>query len=156
MAHLRKFRLLALKAGLLIVPLLLGACGTNETPPLPSEALEQAREASDADKQAALALSVGNVRALSAETSTYGRSLSCSIALESMLAQLSEGGQLDPAIISALKQVRTVYNNQVQQLGAAENKSSEDTASDRLRRAEEISEPSERGQIAIGCLRAMT
>lgn len=156
MAHLRKSRLLALKTGLLFVPLLLAACGTDEPAPVPREVLGHAREFSDEVKQAALALSVGNVRALSAEMSAYSRSLSCSIALDSVHAQLSEGGQLDPAMVNAIEQVRTVYNNRVQQLGSAENKSSADIAADRLQRAEEMTEPSERGQIAIGCLRAMS
>ena len=117
---------------------------------------DQAREFSEEDKQAALALSVGNVQALSAETSAYDRALSCSIALESVSAQLSESGQLDPAMVNAIDQVRTVYNNRVQQLGSAENKSTADIAAERMQRAEEIPEPRERGQIAIGCLRAMS
>jgi transposase-like protein len=117
--------------------------------------LEQARKFSDEDKRAALALSVGNVQALSAEMSAYSRSLSCSIALESVYAQLSGGDQLGPAMVSAVEQVRTVYNNRVQQLGAAENKSTADIAADRQQRAEEMPEQRERGQIAIGCLRAM-
>jgi len=117
---------------------------------------DQAREFSEEDKQAALALSVGNVQALSAETSAYDRALSCSIALESVSTQLSESGQLDPAMVNAIDQVRTVYNNRVQQLGSAENKSTADIAAERMQRAEEIPEPRERGQIAIGCLRAMS
>lgn len=155
MAHLRKSRPLALKVGLLFVPLLLAACGTDQSAPVPGEMLEQAHKFSDEDKRAALALSFGNVQALSAEMSAYSRSLSCSIALESVYAQLSGGGQLGPAMVSAVEQVRTVYNNRVQQLGAAENKSTADIAADRQQRAEEMPEQSERGQIAIGCLRAM-
>ncbi|WP_454598021.1 hypothetical protein [Qipengyuania sp. SM2507] len=156
MAHLRKTRPIALKIGLIFVPLLLAACGTNESAPVPGKVPEQAREFSDEDKQAALALSIGNMQALSAETSAYDRSLACSIALESVNAQLSESGQLDTAMVRAIEQVRMVYNNRVLQLGAAEGKSTADIAADRRQRAEEISEQSERGQIAIGCLRAMT
>lgn len=156
MTQLRKSRPLALKVGLLFVPLLLAACSTDESAPVPGEMPEQAREFSDEDKQAALALSVGNVQALSAEMSAYNRALSCSIALDSVHAQLSEGGQLDPAMLNAIEQVRTVYNNRVRQLGSAENMSLADIAADRLQRAEEMTEPSERGQVAIGCLRAMS
>lgn len=156
MAHLRKLRALAVKVGLLFVPMMLAACGTDEPAPVPGSMPEQAREFSDEDKQAALALSVGRVRALSAEMSAYSRSLSCSIALDAVHAQLSEGGQLDPAMVNAIEQVLTVYNNRVRELGSAENKSPADIAVDRLRRAEEMTQPSERGQIAIGCLRAMS
>lgn len=156
MAQLRKSPPLAHKVGLLFTPLMLAACGTDEPAPVPGEGPEQAREFSDEDKQAALALSVGNVRALSAEMSPYSRSLSCSIALDAVHAQLSEGGQLDPAMVNAIEQVRTVYDNRVQQLGSAENKTPADIAAERLQRVEEMTEPSERGQIAIGCLRAMS
>lgn len=154
MPHLRTSRPHPLAISVLLVPLLLAACGSSEPAPVPGEMADQAREFSEEDKQAALALSIGNVQALSTETSPYERALSCSIALESVYAQLSESGQLDTAMVNAIEQVRTMYNNRVQQLGSAENKSTADIAAERLQRAEEIPEPSERGQIAIGCLRA--
>ena len=156
MPHLRTSRPHSLAISVIFVPLLLAACGSSEPAPVHREMADQAREFSEEDKQAALALSVGNVQALSAETSAYDRALSCSIALESVSTQLSESGQLDPAMVNAIDQVRTVYNNRVQQLGSAENKSTADIAAERLQRAEEIPEPRERGQIAIGCLRAMS
>ncbi len=156
MVHLRTSRPIARKVELLFAPLLLAGCGADTAAPVPSEKVGQARQFSDEDKRAAVALSVGSVQALSAETSAYIRSLSCSIALDSLYAQMSEGGQLDPAMLNAVEQVRTVYNSRVQQLGAAESKSSADIAADRQQRAEEIPEQRERGQIAIGCLRAMT
>lgn len=135
---------------------LLASCGSAEPAPASGQMPDRAREFSQADKQAALALSIGNVQALSAETSAYDRSLLCSIALESIYTQLSESGQLDTAMVNAIDQVRTVYNNRVQQLGAAENKTTSEIAAEREQRAEEIPEQSERGQLAIGCLRAMT
>jgi hypothetical protein len=135
---------------------LLASCGSADPAPAPGQMPDRAREFSQADKQAGLALSIGNVQALSAETSAYDRSLLCSIALESIYTQLSESGQLDTAMVNAIDQVRTVYNNRVQQLGAAENKTTSEIAAEREQRAEEIPEQSERGQLAIGCLRAMT
>jgi hypothetical protein len=155
MDRLRNTRSPALKAALLPVALLLSACGSGEAAPTPGKIPEQAREFSAEDKKAALALSMGNVQALSAETSAYDRSLLCSIALESVQAQLSESGQLDTAMINAIDQVRTIYTTRVQQLGAAENKSGSEIAADHQQRVEELSQRSERGQIAIGCLRAM-
>ena len=156
MLHLRTSRPRLPAILVMSVSLLLAACSSGEPAPAPGETPDRAREFSEEDKRAALALSIGNVQALSAETSAYDRAQTCSIALESVYAQLSESGQLDTAMINAIDQVRTVYNNQVQQLGSAENKSTADIAADRLQRAEEIPEPSERGQIAIGCLRAMS
>lgn len=156
MTHPGKIRPQAPTIGLILVSLLLAACGSSESPPVARDMQEQAREFSAEDKAAALALSLGNVQALSAENSAYARSVSCSIALESVSSQLSEGGQLDTAMIDAIEQVRTVYDNRVQQLGSAEGKAAADIATDRQQRSEEIPESSERGQIAIGCLRAMT
>lgn len=155
MVLLKNSRVNAFKITLLAVPLLLAACGSNEGAPAGEKMSEQGREFSEADKQAALALSIGNVRALSADTSGYDRSLSCSIALQSVYAQFSESGQLDTPMVKAVDQVRASYDQQVQELGSAENKSAAEIAADRQQRAEEISDQSERGQIAIGCLRAM-
>ncbi|OBX19949.1 hypothetical protein A9995_05255 [Erythrobacter sp. QSSC1-22B] len=156
MAILRTSRRNAVATNLILITLPLAACGSNEVSPPPDKMAEQAREFSAQDKQAALALSIGSVSALSAETSAYDRSLSCSIALESVSSQLSKSGQLDTAMVNAIEQVRTIYNQRVQQLGSAENKSASDIADDRQQRSEEIPEPRERGQIAIGCLRAMS
>lgn len=156
MALIRTSRCHAAATSLFLMPMVLAACGSNEVPPPPSQMAEQAREFSAEDRQAALALSIGNVSALSAETSAYDRSLSCGIALETVYAQLAESGQLDTAMVKAIDQVRTIYNQRAQQLGSADNKSPAEIAADRQQRAEEIPEPSERGQIAIGCLRAMS
>ncbi len=155
MAQSRNLRENVLSISLFCVPLLLIGCGAKEPAPVPGEKPEQGREFREEDKRAALALSLGSVQALSAETSAYERSLSCSIALESVSARLSDSGNLDPTMLLAIDQARTVYNNRVQQFGTAENKSSAEIAADRLQRAQEIPEQSERGQIAIGCLRAM-
>lgn len=156
MATMKTLRRNAAASALILITLPLAACGSSEPASVPGEMPDRGREFSAADKQAALALSIGNVQALSAETSAYDRSVLCSIALESVQSQLSEGGQLDPQMTAAVDQVRAVYNNRVQQLGKAEGKSAADIAADRQQRAEEIPEASERGQIAIGCLRAMT
>lgn len=155
MRHLRTLRPHPHAINVLLLPLLLVACGISEPAPVPGKMSDQAREFSDKDKEAALALSIGNVQALSAETSAYDRALSCSIALQSVYSQLSESGQLDTVTVNSIDQVRTAYDNRVQQLGSAENKSTADITADRVRRADEIPEPKERGQIAIGCLRAM-
>jgi transposase-like protein len=155
MAYPRNIRIRNLAIGLITMPLLLASCGSGDTTPVPDAMPEQGREFSAEEKRAALALSIGNVQALSAETSAYDRSLLCSIALESVGMQLSQGGQLDPAVVDAVEQVRAVYNNRVQQLGSAEGKTVADIAADRQQRSEQIPEQSERGQIAIGCLRAM-
>ena len=156
MAIFRPARRNKAKTSLFLMPLLLVACGSSEGSSPPGQMPEEAREFSAQDKQAALALSLGNVSALSEQTSAYDRSLSCSIALESVYAQLSENGQLDTAVINAIEQVSTIYDQRVQQLGSADNKAPADIATDRLQRAEEIADPSVRGQIAIGCLRAMS
>lgn len=155
MNHLRNSRHAGLAVALFLTPLLLAGCGSSDQAPSSGKAPELAREFGEEDKQAALALSIGSVQALSAETSAYARSLSCSIALESVSTQLAAGGQLDTEMVNAIEQVRTVYNNRVQQLGSAEGKSAAEIAADRVQRVEELPEQSERGQIAIGCLRAM-
>ena len=156
MAIFRTARRHKAKTSLLLLPLLLAACGSSEVSSPRGQMAEKAQEFSTEDKQAALALSIGNVSALSDRISAYDQSLSCSIALESVYAKLSENGQLDTAMLQTIEQVRTSYNQRVQQLGSADNKSPAEITADRQQRAEEIPEPSERGQIAIGCLRAMS
>lgn len=155
MAHQRSVQRNLLAIGTFCLSILLAGCGATEPAPVPGERPVEGREFSAEDKRAALALSLGNVSALSADATPYERSLSCSIALEAVYGQLAESGQLDSSMVSAIDQVRTIYDSRVRQLGSAANRSSAEIAADRLERAEEIPEPSERGQIAIGCLRAM-
>lgn len=140
----------------ILMPLLLAACGGGGDTQAREDVPKQARSFSADDKRAAASLSIGNVQSMSSEMTAYDRSLTCSIALGQVKEQLSGSGQLNTAIIDSINQVNMVYDNQVRQLGAADNKSAADIAADRTGRSEEMMEQSQQGQIAIGCLRAMT
>lgn len=149
-------RVRAFPHGIILMPLALAACGSGDGAPVRGKISEQMREFGEDDKRVAQILSIGNAQTLPRETSAYDRSLSCSIALESVEARLSASGQLAPAITNTINQVSTVYDVRTRQLGAADSKSSAEIAADRLQRAEEMADQSEHGQIAIACLRAMT
>ncbi len=136
--------------------LALVACGSGDDLPTRDTVSEQTREFSADDKRVARLLSIGSTQKFSAKTSAYDRALSCSIALETVKARLSASGQMNPAIINTINQVSSVYDTRTQQLGAADGKSTAEIAAERLERTEEMADQGKDGQIAIGCLRAMT
>ena len=155
MIDMKRLQSAGFKRAFILMPLLLAACGGGGDTQAREDVPKEARSFSADDKRAAASLSIGNVQSVSSDMTAYDRSLTCSIALQQVKTRLSASGQLNTAIIDSINQVNMVYDNQVRQLGAADNKSSADIAADRTGRTEEMMEQSQQGQIAIGCLRAL-
>lgn len=125
-----------------------------EVPPVPSQEQRGAREVfSDADRRVARALSISNRADLVDRSSPYSHAIACELAVQALAERMDEMNVLTKAQEDALSQAQRGYSRQVRDISARDGKDEADIERDKAEQREAISDPAQRMQIAIGCLR---
>jgi hypothetical protein len=115
------------------------------------------RVISSEERQAARALSLGNLGMMDATTAPYNRAMLCVIALEAVsqrIGQLGAPSDDAPNYTALINQSIARYTREVDAIGKREGKLPDQIARDRRQHEMQIPSLSARGQIAINCLRA--
>ncbi|NVD44391.1 hypothetical protein [Qipengyuania atrilutea] len=133
--------------------ILLASCNDRASELTGDPPADKRKEFSDAEKQIAAELSIGNQAILEEATSDYEQALVCDMALESLATQLTERGALNAAQRQAFVDARKLFVRR-QKLFAGQ-RNGEDIASDRREFEIYAGEDSVRAQIAIGCIRKL-
>ena len=130
----------------------LSACGQAPQTLLPGQFEPKSVPADATQKQAARALSVGNVAMIAPSADPFQRALACAVAVETLAARLEKSQMLDEAQNAAVKRAARFY---AQQSIALAPTSAAAHDYDKVKRQEEIRQRESRlsAQTAIGCLR---
>lgn len=130
----------------------LSACGQAPQTLLPGQFEPRSVPADAAQKQAARALSVGNVAVIAPSADPFQGALACAVAVENLAARLEKSQMLDEAQDAAVKRVARLYAKRSAALATG---SAAARDYDRAKRDEEIRQRESRlsAQTAIGCLR---
>jgi hypothetical protein len=148
------------RLGLIALSLFCAAPGCDAAPESVSIASRAGpqRAISDQERQAALALSLGNLGVMNETTSPYSRAMLCVIALEALSRRLEEidtGSADAPNYSEVLQRSIAIYSRQVRSIAVREGKLAQQVAQDRRQHEMQVPELSSRGQIAINCLRRL-
>lgn len=139
--------------GLLIAASCAPADSSSSDPGAGPERTLESTEIFEADKEIAKALSIGQSQLQSQESTPYGQALLCSVALESVVATLSERGKAGQPELAQIADAFEIYSRRADQSGKDLGKTDAEVARDRAGRAAQVPELRDRAVISIGCMR---
>lgn len=133
----------------------LTACSGNPSAGSIAVPQESTRQFSQADKDAARALSLGNNSTVAKAGTPYAQAILCSAAIESVAARFRGSGSLSEQQMHLIAEAKGIYDRRSREIAKGEGMSDNDIQRDVQQAAAENSDLGDNARAALACLQRL-